>query len=125
MGAQASRARNPSLRSAFKFSALAATRHTVAHVRAQLAVSGSAVRVRSARPLAQGIDDGQVDAVGVLQMLAQFRLLLTAQVALADGDVELGRSQSALALDDVLAVVGVLLVYLMPSINSLSALVAS
>ena len=40
-----------------------ATRHTVAHVRAQLAVGRSAVRVRSARPLAQRIDDGQVDAV--------------------------------------------------------------
>jgi prepilin-type processing-associated H-X9-DG protein len=37
-----------------------------------------------------------VDAVGVLQMLTQFRLLLTAHVALADGHVELGRSQSAL-----------------------------
>jgi uncharacterized protein YuzB (UPF0349 family) len=37
-----------------------------------------------------------VDAVGPLQMLAQCGFLLTAQMALADGEVEHGRSQSAL-----------------------------
>ena len=82
----------------------AATRHTVAHIAAKFPVRRTAVRVRSTRPLAQRVDRGQVDAVGVPQMLAQFRLLPTAQMTLANGHVEVRCSQSAFALDDVLAV---------------------